>query len=77
MELIDELKQLMLEVGVEPAIVEQLDPSRLLAQQGMDSLDGPAFITAVEQRYGIEISDEDALRLKTLQDFASRIGAGR
>ncbi len=77
MELIEELKQLMLEVGVEPAVVEQLDPSRLLAQQGVDSLDGPAFVMAVEQRYGINISDADALRLKTLEDFASRIGAGR
>jgi acyl carrier protein len=77
MELIEELKQLMLEVGVEPAVVEQLDPSRLLAQQGVDSLDGPAFVMAVEKRYGINISDADALRLKTLENFASRIGAGR
>lgn len=77
MELIEELKQLMLEVGVEPAVVEQLDPSRLMAQQGVDSLDGPAFVMAVEQRYGINISDADALRLKTLEDFASRIGTGR
>ncbi|ABK99138.1 acyl carrier protein [Pelobacter propionicus] len=77
MELIEELKQLMLEVGVEPAVVEQLDPSRLLAQQGVDSLDGPAFVMAVERRYGINISDADALRLKTLENFADRIGAGR
>ena len=47
MTLIDELKQLMLEVGVEPAVVEQLDPSRQLSRQGVDSLDGPAFIMAV------------------------------
>jgi acyl carrier protein len=77
MTLIDELKQLMLEVGVEPAVVEQLDPSRQLSRQGVDSLDGPAFIMAVEQRYGIAISDTDALRLKTLEDFADRIGAVR
>ncbi len=77
MTLIDELKQLMLEVGVEPAVVEQLDPSRQLSRQGVDSLDGPAFIMAVEQRYGIAISDTDALRLKTLEDFADRIGTGR
>lgn len=77
MTLIDELKQLMLEVGVEPAVVEQLDPSQQLSRQGVDSLDGPAFIMAVEQRYGIAISDTDALRLKTLEDFADRIGTGR
>jgi len=77
MTLIDELKQLMLEVGVEPAVVEQLDPSRQLSRQGVDSLDSPAFIMAVEQRYGIAISDTDALRLKTLEDFADRIGTGR
>ena len=77
MTLIDELKQLMLEVGVEPAVVEQLDPSRQLSRQGVDSLDGPAFIMAVEQRYGIAISDTDVLRLKTLEDFADRIGAVR
>lgn len=66
---IDELRKLMLEVGVEAATVSAIDPATALARYDFDSLDWPVFIIAVENRYGIKISDSDALKLKTLDDF--------
>lgn len=77
MALIEELKELMLNVGVERELVADLNPAESLSRQGVDSLDGPAFVMAVEERYGLTISDADSLRLKTLEDFARLIDAVR
>jgi len=72
---INELKELMLSIGMENELVQGIDPGKLLAQQGLDSLDCPAFAVAVEERYGVTISDADSLRLKTLNDFIKHISA--
>ena len=66
---LDELKGIMLSVGMEEKLVQNVDPARALTQQGMDSVDYPAFALALEERYGQTISDADSLRLKTLDDF--------
>ncbi len=66
---LDELKGLMLSVGMDEALVQGIDAARPLTQQGMDSVDYPAFALALEERYGRTISDADSLRLKTLDDF--------
>ena len=66
---LDELKGLMLSVGMDEALVHGIDATRPLTQQGMDSVDYPAFALALEERYGQTISDADSLRLKTLDDF--------
>ena len=66
---LDELKALMLAIGMEDSLVQGIDASRPLTQQGMDSVDYPAFALALEERYGRTISDADSLRLKTLEDF--------
>lgn len=65
----DDLKALMLAIGLDQEMVAALDPERLLIDQGFDSVDFPAFALAVEERYGVTISEVEALRLKTLADF--------
>ncbi len=70
-----ELKELMLNIGVDGDIVAGVDPAEPLSLQGVDSMDCPAFAMAVEERYGVKISDADSLRLKTLNDFANYINA--
>jgi acyl carrier protein len=72
---INELKELMLEIGVEKEIVNRVDPAKALALQEVDSVDCPAFAAAVEDRYGVVISDEDGLKLKTLNDFEKYINS--
>lgn len=66
---INELKELMRKIGVSDDVVDVLDPVKALSLQGVDSVDCPAFAVAVEERYGVAISDRDSLRLKTLEDF--------
>lgn len=66
---INELKELMLSIGMDNELVQGIDPGILMSQQGVDSLDCPAFAVAVEAHYGVKISDSDSLRLKTLNDY--------
>ncbi len=74
---VNELKELMLKIGVKKEIVAGVDPAKPLTLQGVDSVDCPAFAVAVEERYGVKLSDADSLKLKTLNDFASHITAAQ
>lgn len=67
----EELKELMLEIGMDKILVAQIAPDTPLASQGVDSIDCPSFAVALEGKYGVTISDSDSLRLKTLHDFIS------
>lgn len=70
---IEELKELMLSIGMDKSLVESLDPNLPLTSQGVDSLDCPAFALAVEKRYQVQISDAASLKLKTINDFVKFI----
>lgn len=72
---INELKELLLGIGVEAEVVNTVTSTAALSQYNFDSLDWSAFIVAVETRYGVKISDGDSLRLKTLNDFIQFIEA--
>ena len=64
---------------VKEVIVEQLgvDPERVKPEAsfiddlGADSLDIVELVMAMEEEFGIEIPDEDAEKLKTVQDVRS------
>ena len=64
-------------------IVEQLavseeevnPPASFVDDLGADSLDQVELVMALEEEFGIEISDEDAEKIKTVQDTLSYIEA--
>jgi len=68
---LDALKQLLVQAGVAPQAVDRIDPAQPLSRQGVDSIAHPLFILAVEEHFGLPISDEAALSLRTLNDFLS------
>jgi len=74
---VEELKRIMCHAGIERSIVDAMDPAEPLALQGLDSIDYPVFALAVEERFGVKISDRDALRLKTLDDFKQFVEGAR
>jgi len=69
----DELKTIMLNIGLDSDLVASIKPAEPLALQGLDSFDYPAFASAVEEKFSKQISDRDVLRLKTLNDFVAYI----
>ncbi len=68
-----DLLEQMTQAGIAPEIVARLKSDLPLLKQGVDSVDYPAFVLAVEEAHGVSISDEDSLRLRTLDDFAAHI----
>lgn len=60
---------IMKEVGIDPTIIDQLKPDLPLLKQGLDSIDFPVIAVATEKKYGIDFSDADASKLKTLNDL--------
>ncbi len=68
---IEEMKELMLQIGMSKELVTGIDPAIPLAGQGVDSVDCPAFAVALEKKYNVTISDTDSLQLKTINDFVA------
>ena len=69
------------ESKVKEIIVEQLggtadevtNEASFVEDLGADSLDTVELVMAFEEEFGIEISDEDAEKIKTVQDAVSYI----
>ncbi len=76
MTIINELKDLMLKIGIDDDIVREVGPDQAIAGHVMDSADYPAFIVAVEERYGVKIADRYSLKLRSLNDFKNFIKPG-
>jgi acyl carrier protein len=70
---INELKELMLDIGIEEGIINGVGPDQILAGHVMDSVHYTAFIVAIEERFGIRVTDRYALKLRTLNDFSGYI----
>lgn len=49
------------------------DDSKLVEDLGADSLDMVEMLMTLEDEFGVSISDEDALNLKTVADIVSYI----
>jgi acyl carrier protein len=72
---VEEMKELMLQIGMDKELVEGLDAAEPLTQQGVDSVDCPAFAVALERKYGITVSDTDSMRIKTINDFIAYVNS--
>ena len=68
-----DLVELLRLAGVEESVVAAVRPEAPLLLQGLDSIDFPSFVVAMEERFGLTIPDETAWTLRTLNDFAAWI----
>jgi acyl carrier protein len=75
-ELADEIIALISEI-VPHEIREWTLDSSLSEDLGMDSLASYEFLMSAEDRFGIRISDEQLVGLKTLSDVVSLVGVNR
>lgn|GEM_PF-1677064 len=63
---LDQLKELMKEIDMLRDKVDSLDPNKDLATQGIDSLDMLSVFLLLQEKFNIEIPDEDIPKLNTL-----------
>jgi acyl carrier protein len=59
--------------GIGEAVVAAVRPDAPLLLQGLDSVDFPAFVAALEERFHLDIPEKEALTLRTLNDFAALV----
>lgn len=60
---------LMQESGINPDVVNKLKFDASLVDQGLDSMDLPITAAATEKKFDIDLSDADAVKLRTINDF--------
>ena len=73
MNVTDELKKMILSLGVEENIVDSINPDWPLAGHVLDSLAYADFVAATEERFDVRILDRYRLRLVSLNDFTEYI----
>ena len=66
---------LMKETGIDEEIIAKLKYDVPLFSQGIDSIDLPAVAVAAEKRYKVDLSDANAEKLKTINDFVTFVNA--
>ncbi len=74
---IDQLRELVVQAGGNAQTARELEPDRAVAHNALDSLGFTAFIAAIEERFGIRVSDRSSVKLRSLQDFAGYVDAQR
>ncbi|WP_051957770.1 acyl carrier protein [Desulfobacter vibrioformis] len=52
-------------------VVAKLKADVPLLQQGLDSIDMPVIAVATEKKFGVNLSDAQATKLKTVNDFVA------
>ena len=70
---LEELKSLMREIDMLKDKVDILDPDKDLATQGIDSLDMLSLFLLLQERFNIEIPDEDIPKLDSLNAIVNYI----
>lgn len=68
MAVFDEVREILVEqLAVKPEMVKA--ESKLIEDLGGDSLDAVEIVTALEERFGIEIPDDEATKVITVNDI--------
>lgn len=72
METLDKVKQLIAEHLNKP-VEEITEEKEIVKDLGADSLDIVEMLMALEDEFGVTVSDEDAIKIKTVGDIVNTI----
>lgn len=72
MPLFEDISEIVVtQLAVKPEMVKP--EARLIEDLGADSLDAMEMVTAVEEKFGITIPDEDAQKVKTVAELIALV----
>ncbi len=72
MALFEEIREVVVtQLAVKPEMVKP--EARLIEDLGADSLDAMEMVTAIEEKFGITIPDDDAKEIKTVAELIALV----
>ncbi|HRX81285.1 MAG: acyl carrier protein [Planctomycetaceae bacterium] len=72
---VEEIIQLMKDAGIARGKADALEPERSLDEQGLDSYDRMSLLNEVEEHFNVQLPNEIANKLKTLNDVVRHLNA--
>ncbi len=73
MDVTEELKKVILSIGIDRQVVDTINPEWPLVGHVLDSLAYTDFVEAVESRFGFRMLDRYSLRVTSLNEFAGLV----
>ena len=70
---VDDIRRLMKEAGIARGQVDSLTVDQSLEEQGLDSFDRMSLVTELEEAFDIEIPDDVARDLTTLNAIVEHV----
>lgn len=72
---INDIVQLMKAAGIARGKADTLAIDKSLDEQGLDSFDRMSLLTELEEKYNIDLPNDVARRLKSLNDIVAHLNA--
>ena len=73
----NDIIQLMKETGIARGKADTLAADQSLDVQGLDSYDRMSLLTELEEKYNVELPNDVARQLKTLNDIVAHLNSPR
>lgn len=73
----NDIIQLMKETGIARGKADTLAADQSLDVQGLDSYDRMSLLTELEEKYNVELPNDVARQLKTLNDIVAHLNGPR
>ena len=72
---IEDIIRLMKNAGIARGKADSLAPDQSLDEQGLDSYDRMSLVSELEEHFNIELPNDVANRLKTLNDIVNHLNS--
>ncbi|MDA1052762.1 MAG: acyl carrier protein [Planctomycetota bacterium] len=74
---VEEIVRLMKDAGIARGKADSLAADQSLDEQGLDSYDRMSLLTELEEHFKVELPNQVASQLKTLNDIVNHLNSGR
>jgi len=72
---VEDVVRLMKDAGIARGKADSLAPDRTLDEQGLDSYDRMSLVSELEEHFNVELPNDVANRLKTLNDIVNHLNS--